>query len=112
MEICNVTTIHKSWDIKAPNNFRPLFLTSIAYKMIEHIVLHHLFEKLDSRGHHRQHGFRRRLSCHTQLCTTYHELVKAADDGHTTHATVIDFKKVFDKVPHFCYSKNCEEYRE
>ena len=65
--------------------------------MIEHIVLHHLFEKLDSVVHHRQHGFRRGLSCHTQLCTTYHELLKAAGDGHTTNATVIDFKIVFEK---------------
>jgi hypothetical protein len=27
-------------------------------------------------------------------------LAKAADDGHTTHAIVMDFKKAFDKVPH------------
>jgi len=33
-------------------------------------------------------------------CVTYHNLVKAADEGHTTHAVVMDFKKTFDKVPH------------
>ena len=57
--------------------------------------------------HHRQqqHVFflRRGLSFQTQLlCATYHELAKAADEGHTTHAIVMDFKKAFDKkVPHF-----------
>ena len=49
--------------------------------------------------------FRRGLSFQTQLlCATYHELAKAADEGHTTHATIVmDFKKAFDKeeVPHF-----------
>ena len=57
--------------------------------------------------HHRQQRhvfFRRGLSFQTQLlCATYHELAKAADEGHTTHAVVMDFKKkAFDKeVPHF-----------
>ena len=97
----NVTPIHKGGAIDSPNNFRPISLTSIPCKMMEHIVLHHLNEKLDSVLHHRQHGFRRGLSCQTQLCATYHELAKAADEGHTTHAIVMDFKKAFDKVPHF-----------
>ena len=34
----------------------------------------------DSVLHHRQHGFRRGLSCQTQLRATYHELAKAADE--------------------------------
>jgi len=63
---------------------------------MEHIVLHHLNEKLDSVLHHRQHGFRRELSCQTQLCITSHGLVKAANEGHTTHAVVMDFKKAFE----------------
>ena len=75
--------------------------------MMEHIVLHHLNEKLDS-VLHRQHRFRRALSCQTQLCATYHELVKAADEGHTTHAIVMDFKKAFDKVPHFLLLKKLQ----
>ena len=91
----NVTPIHKGGAIDAPNNFRPIFLTSIPRKKMEHIVLHHLSDKLDSVLHHRQRGFRRGLSCQTQLCTTYHELAKAADEDHTTHAIVIDFKKGF-----------------
>ena len=65
--------------------------------------IHHLNEKLDNSSvlHHRQHGFRRGLSCQTQLLyATYHELAKAADEGHTTHAIIMDFKKAFDKVPH------------
>jgi len=64
-------------------------------------VLHYLNEKLDSVLHQGQHGFRRGLSCPTQLCVTYHDLVKAASEGHTTHAVAMGFKKdlmVFQKL--------------
>ena len=42
-------------------------------------------------------GFRKGLS---QLCGTYHEITKKVEDGNTIHALVLDFAKVFDKVPH------------
>jgi len=48
----------------------------------------------------RQHGFRRGLSCVTQLCSAYHEIVRSVDEGHTVHAFVLGFAKAFDKVPH------------
>ena len=72
-------------------------------------MLHHLNEKLDSMLLHRQHGFRRGLSCQIQLCATYHELAKAADEGHATHAIVLDFKKAFDKVPHLLLLQKLQE---
>ena len=31
---------------------------------------------------------------------THTGLAKAADEGHTTHAIIMDFEKAFDKVPH------------
>ena len=34
------------------------------------------------------------------MCAIYYDLAKAADEGHATHAIVLDFKKAFDKVPH------------
>ena len=68
--------------------------------MLEHIVLHHLNKKLDTMLHNRQHGFRRGLSCETQLCGTFHQLARSANNGNTTHALIFDFQKAFDKVPH------------
>ena len=97
----NVTPIHKKGPKDEPSNYRPISLTSIPCKMLEHILLHHLNKTLDSVLHNRQHGFRRGLSCETQLCSTYHDLVRAAEQSHSTHAVVLDFKKAFDKVPHY-----------
>ena len=70
----NVTPIHKGGAIDSPNNFRPISLTSVPCKMMKHILLDHLNEKLDSVLHHCQHGFRRGLSYQTQLCASYHRI--------------------------------------
>jgi len=43
-KLANVTPIHKGRDSESSNNFRPVSLTSIPCKMMEHIVLHHLNE--------------------------------------------------------------------
>ena len=99
-KVANVTPAYKGGDVESVNNYKPISLTSIPCKMIEHIILHHLNEILDNVLHHRQHGFRRGLSCQIQLCATYHDLVSAADKGHTIHAIIMDFKKAFDKVSH------------
>ena len=97
---CHVTPIHRSGNKNLPNNYRPISLTSIPCKMLEHIVLNYLNKTLDVVLHNRQHGFRKGLSCDTQLCSTYHDLAKAHNESLTTHAVVLDFKKGFDKVPH------------
>ena len=99
-KLAYVTPIHKRGSTDQPNNYRPISLTSIPCKIMEHIVLHHLNLILDQILFNRQHGFRKGLSCETQLCGTYHEIVKHADHGDCIHAVVLDFAKAFDKVPH------------
>ena len=56
-------------------------------------------EILDDVLHHRQHGFIE-LPFQTQPFATYHDLVRAADKGHTTHTIIMNFEKTFDKVLH------------
>ena len=99
-KLAHVTPLHKRGATDQPNNYRPISLTSISCKMLEHIVLHHLNVILDKVLYNRQHGFRKGLSCETQLCGTYHEIAKHIDKGNTVHALVLDFAKAFDKVPH------------
>ena len=67
---------------------------------MENIVLHYMNQKLNDLLQIRQHGFRRGMSCETQLCATFHELARTAEAKKTTYAVVLDFKKAFDKVPH------------
>ena len=68
--------------------------------MMEHIVLHHLNSTLNSILHNRQHGFRRGLSCETQLCLTYNDILKLTESSSAVSAVVLEFKNAFDKAPH------------
>ena len=81
-------------DVELANNYRPIALTYIPCKMMEQIILHYLNKTLGKVLHHRQHGFRRGLSCQTQLCITFNDLAKASTDGYGLE------KKTFDNVPH------------
>jgi len=95
----NITPMYNKGEKEKPCNYRPMSLTSIPCKMLEHI-LHYLNKTLDSILVNRQHGFRRGLSCDTQLCANFHDLARVVDNSSTTHAVILDFKKAFDKLPH------------
>ena len=82
------------------NNYRPISPTSIPCKIMEHIVLHYMNQKLNNYLHIRQHGVRRGMSCETQRCATFHELARNAEAKKTTDAVVLNFQKAFDKVLH------------
>jgi len=99
-KLANVTPVFKKGKRDQPCNYRPISLTSIPCKMLEHIVLHYLNATLDKVLNNRQHGFRSGLSCETQLCSTFHDLAQTAEKSRSTHALILDFKKAFDKVPH------------
>ena len=46
------------------------------------------------------HGFRRKLSCETQLLTFIQELHENLQNGCETDLILLDFAKAFDKVSH------------
>ncbi|XP_068735705.1 uncharacterized protein [Montipora capricornis] len=47
-----------------------------------------------------QHGFRKKLSCETQLITMIEEISRSLDCGQQTDLIIMDFSKAFDVVPH------------
>ena len=97
-----ISPIFKKGDRHKPSNYRPVSLTSICCKILEHIVHSHVIKHLDD--HHllndAQHGFRKRRSCESQLILTVQDLAKGLNDGEQIDAVLLDFSKAFDKVPH------------
>jgi len=77
--------------------------------MLEHLVLRNLLEKIDAKLNSRQHGFRKGLSCETQICATMHDILHSTDTHQTFHAAVLDFTKAFDRVPHALLMKKLSE---
>ena len=98
----NISPVFKKDDRNAAVNYRPVSLTSVSCKILEHIIVKHLLDHFEQ--HHvltnRQHGFRSGLSCETQLITTTFDLLKSFDGGGRTDMAVLDFSKAFDTVPH------------
>ena len=48
----------------------------------------------------RQHAFRKRHSCETQLTTVINDWVKILDKGGQVDTLILDFEKDFDTPPH------------
>lgn len=85
-----------------PSNYRPISLTCIASKLLEHIVVSNLMSFFDKNNilSPFQHGFRSGHSCETQLINFTQELYTNLEQGHQTDVIVMDFSKAFDKVDH------------
>lgn len=98
----NVVPIFKKGDRSQPSNYRPVSLTSVCCKVLEHIIfsrtMHHLnrFNILSEL----QHGFRSKHSCESQLILTVHDLAEGLRDKEQMDCILLDFSKAFDKVPH------------
>ena len=96
----NVVPVHKKGDKLSPSNYRPVSLTCICCKILEHIIISNIGVDFDEVLHDHQHGFRQGMSCTTQLATVTHDIMSKVDAGQEVHAVVLDFAKAFDKVTH------------
>lgn len=97
-----VFPVHKSGDVHSPTNYRPISLTSIPCKLLEHIIYTSLVNFLESNSYFtkHQHGFRKHHSCESQLLVFTNDLFSALDRSSITDCIFIDFAKAFDTVHH------------
>ena len=98
----NVSAVFKKGQRYDPANYRPVSLTCLCCKILEHIIVSNVMKHVDKHSilSDCQHGFRARRSCETQLVTLQHDLASALDKGVQTDMVVLDFSKAFDRVPH------------
>ena len=95
-----ITAVFKKDNKSLPSNYRPISLTSICCKVMEHVVLSHMAKHLAKNNIiiDQQHGFRQRFSCETQLITTIHDWAKCINIRSQTDAILLDFSKAFDPI--------------
>ena len=98
----NVSPIFKKGNIHLPGNYRPVSLTSVSCKLLEHIICRHLLSHLEKNNilSDLNHGFRSGYSCDTQLLTTMNDLLQNQEQDLQTDVMVLDFSKAFDTCPH------------
>jgi len=81
-----VTPVFKKGDKHSPANYRPISLTSLVVKRLEHLVHTRVLEFLEANNKLSscQHGFRKGCLCQTQLLGTIHEWARSLDKRLST----------------------------
>ena len=97
-----IRPIYKGGNRSDANNYRPICLTSIIAKAMEHILCSNMWRHINNydiiKTH--QHGFRKSLNTTTQLLHVIHSAAEAYDNKNDYHLISFDFSKAFDRVPH------------
>ena len=98
----HVSPVFKKGERYKAENYRPISLTSIPCKILEHVLVSAIMEYCEKHQIlcKEQHGFRRAHSCETQLLGFTDEVSKTLEDGIQEDLLVLDFSKAFDKVSH------------
>ena len=97
-----VCPLFKKGNKTDPANYRPISLTCILCKTMEHIIASTLTKHFNQHNilYDLQHGFRERRSCETQLIQLVEDLSRNMISGKQTDLILLDFSKAFDKVNH------------
>ena len=100
--LANICPFYKKGDRAVPSNYRPVSLTCVPCKMLEHIVYTNIMARLDEHKllSDRQYAFRKNRSCETQLMTVINDWAKLLDAEGQVETFILDFEKAFDTLPH------------
>ena len=100
--LANICSLFKKGDWALVCNYHPVSLTCVPCKLLEHIVCSNIMAQLDEYQllSDRQHAFRKRHSCETQLTTVINDWVKILDRGGQVDTFILDFEKAFDTLPY------------
>ena len=76
-----ITPVYKKGNVHLASNYRPVSLTYVACKLLEHIVCSHILSFLESHSllTPLQHGFHKGHSCESQLLITLDDFFTAYD---------------------------------
>jgi hypothetical protein len=86
--------VHKRGDRSLVTNYRPVSLTSVFCKQMEHAIalyLRQLWERNDWL-YEGQHDFMLGYSCESQVMTVCQDITDALDNGDRVDAIIVDFK--------------------
>ena len=99
--LANISPLFKKGDRSLACNYRPVSLTCVPGKLLEHIVCSNIMSHLDEHKllSDKQHAFRKWHSCETQLATVINDWAKILDNKGQEDTFILDFEKAFD-TPH------------
>ena len=107
-----ITPAFKKGQRYQASNYRPISLTCVCCKIMEHIVTSHIMKHSENNNilYPLQHGFRSQRSCETQLLECVDDLTTNLEMGKQTDLLILDFSKAFDKVSHSLLLHKLQHY--
>ena len=100
--LAKICPLLKKGDRSLACNYRPVSLTCVPCKLLEHNVCSNIMAHLDEHKllSEKQHAFRKWHSCETQLITVIDDWAKILDNQGQIDTFILDFEKAFDTPPH------------
>ena len=94
----NVVALFKKGDRSKAENYRPVSLTAVACKMMEHVIRKQIMIHLNRNNIlvKFQHGFRAKHSCESQLIMTVESIQRYLKRNKQVDVLVLDFSKAID----------------
>ena len=89
----NINPLFKKGNTNLAVNYRPVSLTCVCCKLLEHILYSHIMGHLQTNNllSVNQHGFRSGFSCETQLILTVHDLLESFEHKHRVDIGVLEY---------------------
>ena len=99
--LANISPLFKKGDRTLACNYRPVSLTCVPCKLLEHTVCSSIMAHLDEHKllSDKQHAIRKWHSCGTQLATVMNDWAKILDNKGQVDTFILDLEKAFD-APH------------
>ena len=107
--LANICSLFKKGDRSLACNYRPVSLTHVSCKLLEHIICSNIMAHLDEHRllSDKQHVFRKWHSCETQLTTVIDDWAKILDNQGQVDTFILDFEKsLWHPLIHF-WKANC-----
>ena len=110
LSVANICPLFQKGDRTLACNYRPVSLTCVPCKLLEHKACSNIMAHLDEHRllSEKQHAFREWHSCETQLIRVIDDWAKILDNQGQVDTFILDFEKAFDTRPLMNFSKaNC-----
>jgi hypothetical protein len=94
--------VYKGGDRTVVKNYRPVSLTSVICKQVEHVIAGYMRQVWENTDwlYEGQHGFSPGYSCESRIITVCQDISDSLDEATRLDAVIIEFSKAFDLVPH------------